>query len=195
MELQKLLEEFGEWLTERDIDGVEVSDGLGAAENITAVTFPIPKDGGYRPFDIIATFEEENAFFYVDYCDIPDVDELELYRFVNDLNKTSSLTVSIEDDRLCFGYSLPMVFLSDGEMLASAFLLVWDAIDEVREDIRVAFGMELSDDEPEEDETLYGDEDEELPEDDSLDGDLDEELDGADIAEADEEELPEEYEE
>ncbi|MBR7094900.1 MAG: hypothetical protein IKC73_01645 [Clostridia bacterium] len=176
MELEKLLEEFGEWLAERDIDGVEVSDGLGATEDITALTFPIPSDEGYLPFDIIATFEDESAFFYVDYCDIPDVDELALYRFVNDLNKTCSLTVSIEDDRLCFGYSLPMDFLTDGTKLAAAFLLVLDAIDEIREDVREAFGMESLADEDE----SYESEEEE--EDEYLEEPLDEEYDEEEIS-------------
>ncbi|MBQ2719692.1 MAG: hypothetical protein IJF73_06455 [Clostridia bacterium] len=152
MELEKLLVEFNEWLAEREVDGVEISSGLGASESITAVTFPIPSDEGYLPFDIIATLEEEgNAFFYVDYCDIPEVDELELYRFVNELNKASALTVTVEDDRLCFGYSLPMEILSDGAALASAFLLVWDAVDDLREEVREAFGLEAVAEESEDD--------------------------------------------
>ena len=147
MSIEKIFEEFNAWLAERSIEGVEINENLGAAEDITAITFPIPEDDGYISYDIIATVEEDAPlYFYIDYCDVPDVDELELLRFVNRLNAESMLGIAVEDGHLCFSYTLPSRFIASGEDLALTFFDIWDAVDEMREAVRDAFGM--TEDEP-----------------------------------------------
>ena len=81
----------------------------------------------------------------MDYCDIPDVDELELYRYVNELNTVSPLTVTVEEGSLSFSYSIPLEVLPDAEALSRVFFYIWDAIDALREDIGDAFGIVLTD--------------------------------------------------
>ena len=143
MSIESVLNEFNSWLAEREITGVEISENLGAAEDITAITFPIPSDEGYIPYDIIATLEEDTPlYFYVDYCDVPEVDEIELWQFVNRLNSESMLSVMVEDGHLCFGYTLPVRYISDGAALALAFFDIWDAVDEMRDEIRDAFAID-----------------------------------------------------
>lgn len=149
MSLENILNEFNSWLDEREITGVEISENLGAAEDITAITFPIPADDGYISYDIIATMEEDAPlYFYIDYCDVPEADELELLRFVNHLNANSSMNVTVEEGHLCFGYTLSARYVTSGEQLALAFFDIWDAIDDIRDEVRDAFGIaeELSED-------------------------------------------------
>ena len=142
MELETMIPEFRAWLAERDINDVEIKENIGAEENMTAITFPIEEDEGYIPYDIIATVEDGGILYlYVDYCDIPDVDELELFRFINDINASSILSVTVDEGRLCFSYCIPTSYIDDVERFAGAFFTVWDAMDEVRDDIRDAFGL------------------------------------------------------
>lgn len=142
MELANLIEEFRGWLDEKEIDDVEIEENVGPDENITTITFPVDEGEEYVSYDIIASLTDESpVFFCGEYCDIPDVDELELLRFVNDLNRVSPLTLTVEDGSLCFSYSILPEFLADAELLAQAFFYIWDAIDEIRDDIRDAFGL------------------------------------------------------
>ena len=142
MSTEAILNGFNAWLDEREITGVEISENLGAAEDITAITCPIPSDEGYISYDIIATLEDgAPLYFYVDYCDIPEVDELELWQFVNRLNAESMLNVMVEDGHLCFGYTLPAKYIPDGAALALAFFDIWDAVDDLRDEVRDAFAI------------------------------------------------------
>lgn len=169
MEFEKLLEEFKAWLAEHEIEGVSFNENLGADESITAITFPVVGEDGFFPYDIVATCEPDGSvYFFVDYCDIPEVDELELYRFINDLNRNSALTVMADDDHLCLAYSLPVEFLASGEAFARAFVNVIDGVDELADEIRDAFGIGYD----EEDEELEDEDVEELEE---LDAAADEE--------------------
>ena len=162
MELETLIPEFRAWLAERDIDDVEINENIGAEENITAITFPIDEDEGYLSYDIIATVEDGGIMYlYVDYCDIPDVDELELFRFLNEINISSILSATVDEGRLCFSYCLPTTYVDDVERFAGAFFTVWEAMDELRDDVRDAFGLdELIEEEPIDEELEYA---EELP--------------------------------
>ncbi len=165
MEFEKLLEEFKAWLDEHEIEGVTFGENLGADESITAITFPVVGEDGFFPYDIVATCEPEGSiYFFVDYCDIPEVDELELYRFVNDLNRNSALTVMADDEHLCLAYSLPAEFLTSGEAFARAFVNVIDGVDELADEIQDAFGIGYAEEAEEMDEDEQLDEIEELDE-------------------------------
>ena len=143
MELENIIAEFRAWLEEREILDVEINENVGPNENITAITFPIAEDEGYISYDIIATVEDGGILYlYVDYCDIPDVDELELYRFLNDINSASLLSATVDEGRLCFSYCIPTSYIDDVDRFAGAFFTVWDAMDELRDDIRDAFGLD-----------------------------------------------------
>lgn len=174
MELENMISEFRTWLAERDIDDVEIGENLGAEQNITAITFPIEEDEGYLSYDIIGTVEDGGILYlYVDYCDIPDVDELELFRFLNDINASSLLSATVDEGRLCFSYCIPTSYLDDVERFAGAFFTVWDAMDEIRDEIRDAFGLDETLDTDDEDEVAeYA---EELPSEVDTDTDFDEE--------------------
>ena len=150
MELETMISEFRAWLAERDIADVEITENVGADENITAITFPIEEDEGYLSYDIIATVEDGGIMYlYVDYCDIPDVDELELFRFLNDINSASVLSATVDEGRLCFSYCIPTSYIDDVDRFAGTFFMVWEAMDELRDDIRDAFGLdELIEEEP-----------------------------------------------
>jgi hypothetical protein len=142
MEMNAMIAAFRLWLEEHEIQDVEIEDGVGSLGNMAAISFPITEDEGYLSYDIVATLSpDEPYFFFVEYCDIPDVDELELYRFLNDLNKVSPLTVTAEDGCLCFSYSVTPEILSDADALSRVFFYVWDAIDVLRDDIADAFGI------------------------------------------------------
>lgn len=142
MEIKNLIEEFREWLAGQEIDDVEIEENVGPNENITSITFPVDDGEEYVSYDIIASLTDEAPLFFCgEYCDIPDVDELELLRFVNDLNRVSPLTLTVEDGSLCFSYSILPEYVTDAELLAHAFFYVWDSIDEIRDDIRDAFGL------------------------------------------------------
>ena len=142
MELTNLIEEFRGWLEEKQIDDVEIEENVGPDEGITTITFPVDEEGEYVSYDIIASMNGESPIFFCgEYCDIPDVDELELFRFVNDLNRVSPLTLTVEDGYLCFSYSILPEFVADAERLAQVFFYIWDAIDDIRDDIRDAFGL------------------------------------------------------
>ena len=142
MEIANLMEEFRNWLESREIADVEIEENVGPDENITTITFPIDEGDEYVSYDIIASLGDEAPIFFCgDYCDVPDVDELELLRFVNDLNRISPLTLTVEDGSLCFSYSILPEFVTDAELLAQAFFYIWDAIDEIRDEIRDAFGL------------------------------------------------------
>ena len=142
MQMQNLIDSFRLWLREHEILDVEVEGGAGASEDVTVITFPINEEGGYPSYDILATLTADAPiFFFVDYCDIPDVDELELYRYVNELNTVSPLTVTVEEGSLSFSYSIPLEVLPDAEALSRVFFYIWDAIDALREDIGDAFGL------------------------------------------------------
>ena len=155
MELESMIAEFREWLAERDIEDVVINENIGAEQNVTANTFPIAEDEGYLSYDIIATVDDGGILYlYVDYCDIPDVDELELFRFLNDLNTQSILTATVDENRLCFSYCLPTDYIDDVERFSGAFFTVWDAMDEIRDDIRDAFGFDEEIEEDEFDEDL-----------------------------------------
>lgn len=161
MELENMIGEFRAWLDEREIGDVEISENVGPNENITAITFPISEDEGYLSYDIIATVEDGGILYlYVDYCDIPDVDELELYRFLNDINAASLLSATVDEGRLCFSYCIPTTYIDDVERFAGAFFTVWDAMDELRDDIRDAFGLDEILDEDFDEDVEYA---EELP--------------------------------
>ena len=148
MEMEALISEFRDWLTDHEITDVEIEEHVGQHNNITMVTFPIDEGGAYVSYDIIASISEEDAVcFYVEYCDIPDVDELELLHFVNDLNVTSPLTFTVEDGMLCIGYTMDPFFIAEADQLAQAFFFVWESIDAVRDDIHEAFGLLLPDEE------------------------------------------------
>ena len=77
----------------------------------------------------------------VDYCDIPDVDELELYRFLNDINTATILTATVDEGALMLSYTIPLCYIKCGQDLVNAFFAVWDAIDAIRDDIKDAFGL------------------------------------------------------
>lgn len=142
MELKELVADFRAWLDANEITDTEIEEGVGPDSDITTVTFPVIEEEGYLSYDIIASMMEGGSLYlYVEYCDIPDVDELELLRFVNDLNKASALSVTVEEGHLCFGYTLPLSLIADGEGLSQIFFLVWDLIDELRDEIRDAFGL------------------------------------------------------
>lgn len=172
MELENIIAGFRAWLEEREILDVEISENVGPNENITAITFPIVEDEGYLSYDIIATVEDGGILYlYVDYCDIPDVDELELYRFLNDINTASLLSATVDEGRLCFSYCIPTSYIDDSDRFAGAFFTVWDAMDELRDDIRDAFGLDEILDEDEDDELEYA---EELPSEHKADEESDE---------------------
>ena len=154
MQMQNLIDSFRLWLREHEILDVEVEGGAGASEDVTVITFPINEEGGYPSYDILATLTADAPiFFFVDYCDIPDVDELELYRYVNELNTVSPLTVTVEDGSLSFSYSIPLEVLPDAEALSRVFFYIWDAIDALREDIGDAFGLSTASEDTEAEET------------------------------------------
>lgn len=154
MQMQNLIDSFRLWLREHEILDVEVEGGAGASEDVTVITFPINEEGGYPSYDIVATLTADAPiFFFVDYCDIPDVDELELYRYVNELNTVSPLTVTVEEGSLSFSYSIPLEVLPDAEALSRVFFYIWDAIDALREDIGDAFGLSTASEDTEAEET------------------------------------------
>ncbi|MBO7292978.1 MAG: hypothetical protein J6V07_03485 [Clostridia bacterium] len=155
MKTKKIIEGFRAWLETREIDGVEINEGIGRDADVTTVTFPVAEEDGYISYDIIASLMDDGAlYFYIEYCDLPDADELELLRFINDLNKLSSLTVTAEDGRLCFGYTLSLDYITDPLLFSRAFFDIWDAVDELRDDIHEAFGLSHCDTEDDaEDET------------------------------------------
>ncbi|MBO7761558.1 MAG: hypothetical protein J6T24_02055 [Clostridia bacterium] len=154
MQMQNLIDSFRLWLREHEILDVEVEGGAGASEDVTVITFPINEEDGYPSYDIVATLTADAPiFFFVDYCDIPDVDELELYRYVNELNTVSPLTVTIEEGSLSFSYSIPLEVLPDAEALSRVFFYIWDAIDALREDIGDAFGLSTASEDTEAEET------------------------------------------
>ena len=154
MQMQNLIDSFRLWLREHEILDVEVEGGAGASEDVTVITFPINEEDGYPSYDIVATLTADAPiFFFVDYCDIPDVDELELYRYVNELNTVSPLTVTVEEGSLSFSYSIPLEVLPDAEALSRVFFYIWDAIDALREDIGDAFGLSTASEDTEAEET------------------------------------------
>ena len=160
MNFNECLDALRAWFESRELFDVTFEEGLGQDESIVAITFPVEEDG-FLSYDIIATVEDGgDAFFFVDYCEIPEVDELELLRYVNGLNQHAPFTVSVEDGRLCFGYVLPYDLIESSDSLAYAFFDIWDGIDSLKEDIHDAFGITLSEEEVEDEE--YEDEAEEL---------------------------------
>ncbi len=143
MNFNECLDGLRAWFESRELFDVGFEDGLGQEGSITAITFPVEEEDGCVSYDIIATVEDGgDAFFYVDYCEIPEVDELELLRYVNGLNQHTPFTVSVEDGRLCFSYVLPFDLIASSETMAYAFFDIWDGIDEIKEDIHDAFGIE-----------------------------------------------------
>ncbi len=154
MDYKQCTEELRNWLIGHDITDVEISSGLGEGGNITAVTFPVDEEE-YVSYDIIATLRDEgNLIFYVDYCAVPEVDELELLRFINGLNEKAMFAITVDGDhRLCFSYVLPGALLTGGNQIALLFFELWDAIDEIKDDIRDAFGLLPEGDEAPEDDT------------------------------------------
>ena len=142
MDIKKILAEFKEWLAKQEITDVEIAENAGEDGDITTVFFPIPQDEGYLSYEICAAFKgEDPLYLMVDYCDIPDVDELELYRFLNEINATSLLTATVDEGSLVFSYSLPLCYINCGQDLVNAFFAVWDAVDALRDDISEAFGL------------------------------------------------------
>ena len=143
MDIKKILAEFEEWLATQEITDVEIAENAGEEGDITTVFFPIPQDEGYLSYEICAAFKgEDPLYLMVDYCDIPDVDELELYRFLNEVNATSLLTATVDEGSLVFSYSLPLCYVNCGQDLVSAIFAVWDAVDALRDDISDAFGLD-----------------------------------------------------
>lgn len=142
MDVNKIIEGFRDWLETQEIDGVEISEGLGRDGDVTTVTFPVFEGEEYISYDIIASLMDGGSlYFYIEYCDLPDADELELLRFINDLNKLSGLTVTAEEGRLCFGYTLPLDYIDDPALFSRAFFDIWDWVDELRDDVHEAFGL------------------------------------------------------
>lgn len=142
MDVKKIIEGFRDWLETQEIDGVEISEGLGRDGDVTTVTFPVSEGEEYISYDIIASLMDGGSlYFYIEYCDLPDADELELLRFINDLNKLSGLTVTAEEGRLCFGYTLPLDYIDDPALFSRAFFDIWDWVDELRDDVHEAFGL------------------------------------------------------
>lgn len=143
MDFNECLGGLRAWFESRELFDVTFEEGLGQEESITAITFPVEEEDGCVSYDIIATVEDGgDAFFYVDYCEIPEVDELELLRYVNGLNQHTPFTVAVEDGRLCFSYVLPFDLIASSESLAYTFFDIWDGIDEIKDDIHDAFGIE-----------------------------------------------------
>lgn len=170
MDIKDIINAFRVWLEDREIGDVQIDENIGPEQSITAITFPIEEDEGYIPYNIIATVEEGGVLYlYVDYCDIPDVDELELYRFLNDINIASILSATVDEGRLCFSYSIPTTYIDNADRFAGTFFTVWEAMDELRDDIRDAFGLDEPFEEEEvEEDTEYA---EELPSEVDLDED------------------------
>ena len=140
--METLINEFRDWLQNAEITAVEIEENVGPDKDITTITFPVDEGEDYISYDIIASLMEDGPFyFYVEYCDVPDVDELELLRFVNDLNTASPLTFTVEDGALCFGYTIASDYVTDAALLARVFFDVWEAVDAVRDDIHEAFGL------------------------------------------------------
>ncbi len=143
MNFNECLNGLRAWFESRELFDVSFEEGLGKDGGITAITFPVEEEDGCVSYDMIATVEDGgDAFFYVDYCDIPEVDELELLRYVNGLNQHTPFTVAVEDGRLCFSYVVPFDLITGSETLAYTFFDLWDSIDEIKEDIHDAFGIE-----------------------------------------------------
>ncbi len=166
MNFNECLDGLRAWFESRELFDVTFEEGLGQEGGITAITFPVEEEDGCVSYDMIATVEDGgDAFFYVDYCEIPEVDELELLRYVNGLNQHTPFTVAVEDGRLCFSYVLPFDLIASSETLAYTFFDLWDGIDEIKEDIHDAFGIErviLDEEETEEEEEVVSlEEDEE----------------------------------
>lgn len=142
MDIKKILEEFREWLAKQEITDVEIAENAGEDGDITTVFLPIPQDEGYLSYEICAAFKgEDPLYLMVDYCDIPDVDELELYRFLNEINAASLLTATVDGGSLLLSYSIPLCYINGGQDLVNAFFAVWDAVDALRDDITDAFGL------------------------------------------------------
>ncbi|MBO7292307.1 MAG: hypothetical protein J6V07_00045 [Clostridia bacterium] len=142
METKKIIEGFRNWLKTQEIEGVEINEDVGRDGDVTTITFPVAEEEGYISYDIIASMIDGGAlYFYIEYCDLPEADELELYRFINDLNKLSALTVTAEEGRLCFGYTIPLDYIDDPLLFSRAFFDIWDWVDELRDDIHEAFGL------------------------------------------------------
>ncbi len=161
MNFKECLDGLRAWFESRELFDVTFEEGLGQDGGITAITFPIEEEDGCVSYDMIATVEDGgDAFFYVDYCDIPEVDELELLRYVNGLNQHTPFTVAVEDGRLCFSYVLPFDLIASSESLAYTFFDLWDSIDEIKEDIHDAFGIErvILDEDAEEQEPVLDEE-------------------------------------
>ncbi len=179
MNFQEFLNGLRAWFESRELFDVTFKEGLGQDESITAITFPVEEEDGCVSYDIITTLEDGgDAFFYVDYCDIPEVDELELLRYVNGLNQQAPFTVTVEDGRLCFSYVLPFDLITAPDVLAYAFFDIWDGIDDIKEDIHDAFGMEHAQLEEEEEEAEEYGEDEDR-EDEEYDEEEDEETEAS----------------
>ena len=100
------------------------------------------------------------------------MDELELFRFLNDINVASLLSATVDEGRLCFSYCIPTSYIDDVERFAGAFFTVWDAMDEIRDDIRDAFGLDELIEEDMDEEAEYA---EELPSEVLADDDISEE--------------------
>ena len=142
MDIKQILAEFSEWLKKQEISDVEITENAGEDKDITTVFLPIPQDEGYLSYEICAAFKgEDPLYLMVDYCDIPEVDELELYRFLNEINAGSILSATLDERSLVFSYSIPLCYIKCGQDLVNAFFAVWDAVDAIRDDIKDAFGL------------------------------------------------------
>ncbi len=157
MNEKTMAEQMQAWFAEHGITDVEIGTEEKEDGTLTVVTFPVEEEENYPDYDIIATAEEGGyLILYVDYCAIPDVDELELLRFLNDMNQKSMFNLTAEDGRLCFGYAVPMSLLRDGEQMAHVFFDFWDGVDAIKEEIIDAFGWTPEDELTEEDEDEEG---------------------------------------
>ena len=146
MEIKELLDAFAAWLEEREITDVEIQKKAGDDGDFSAIFFPVEEDPGYLPYEICAILREGAPLaLYVDYCDIPDVDELELYRFLNELNEKTLLKATVDEGHLLLSYALPLEYITARESLADAFFAVWDAMDHIRDDVMDAFGIDAED--------------------------------------------------
>ena len=158
MEIKELLEAFAAWLEEREITDVEIQEKAGDDGDFSAIFFPVEEDPGYLPYEICAILRDGAPLaLYVDYCDIPDVDELELYRFLNELNEKTILKAIVDEGHLLLSYSIPMEYITTREGLSDAFFAVWDAMDHLRDDITDAFGIDVEDGEEDLEEDIPAD--------------------------------------
>ncbi len=151
MSYQDILDDFKGFLKDQELNEVEVSEVEEEGVKHLIVTFPV-YENGYPDYEIVASWKEDGTpVFWINYCTIPDVDRLELLEFINELNGVSMLNIMDVDGELCFAYMIPEYLITDGETFGSLFADICFAVDELKETVIDAFGIE-------EDDVLPGDE-------------------------------------